>query len=389
MRFITWIQKSFISCKHHLTNNSLESIIWLVNLVPSKAGFSILKETTSAPFWIVHFSLLFYVYVVGNVVYQVKFAQGAGDFIKSYVNISILIIASNNSYWFIMKRPLLRTVLEQVERNDRLASDCEFLKEKHVQLLSVIKKIVIALYGSNLLDAVFIYFPNRINLSNNYFSMSPCVGLEPLDKSPNRDICHAILLTQELSIATVLLHYQALLLFLIAHTTAMYKLLSAEMLAFDEYEDCQESSDIIKKRLPFLIERHALILDIIKNLKALYSMPIGVNFGSNAVCISLFFYLPLPEWLMFTPILFYCFLVFFLYCFLCQRLINASEHFENAIYSCGWEKFELNEKKTIYLMLLLAQKPVTLLAADIIPVNIYTFATTLQAMFKFVTVVKF
>lgn len=188
---------------------------------------------------------------------------------------------------------------------------------------------------------------------------------------------------------TVVLNYQALLLFLIAHTTAMYQMLSAEIMVFDDYEDTPENNALVKERLPILIERHALTLDIIKNLKSLYSMPIGVNFGSNAVCISLFFYLPWHEWVMFSPILIYCFLVFFLYCFLCQRLINASEVFETAIYSCGWEKFDLKEKKTIYVMLLIGQKPITLLAADIIPVNIYTFATTLQAMFKFITVVKF
>ncbi|CAH2241205.1 jg3270 [Pararge aegeria aegeria] len=197
--------------------------------------------------------------------------------------------------------------------------------------------------------------------------MTPCVGIGSLNSTPNREICHALLFAQELTIMTVVLNYQALLLFLIAHTSAMYQMLSAEMLAFDDYEDCPRSKALVKERLPILIERHALILAIIQNLKALYSVPIGVNFGSNAVCISLFFYLPLQEWVMFTPILVYCFLVFFLYCYLCQKLINASENFENAVYSCGWEKFDLKEKKTVYVMMLLAQKPVTLLAADIIP----------------------
>ncbi|XP_045785048.1 odorant receptor 59b-like [Maniola jurtina] len=389
MNFFVSIKKSLMRSKYHLKSNSVESIIWLVNLVPSRVGFSILKDTISAPFWILHLSLLVYVYGVGNIVYQVKFAQGAGDFIKSYVNISLLILTSNNSYWFLMKRPLLRAVLEQVSQNDRLSLQSDFLKDKHEKLLAIVKRIVLIFYGFNYFNAAFIYLPHRVDVSNDYYSMTPCVGIEPLNVTPNREICHTILFAQELTIMTVVLNYQALLLFLIDHTSAMYQMLSAEMLAFNDYKDCPERNAKVKERLPFLIERHALILDVIKNLKALYSMPIGVNFGSNAVCISLFFYLPLQEWVMFTPILVYCFLVFFLYCYLCQRLINASEVFENAIYSCGWEKFDLKEKKTVYVMLLLAQKPVTLLAADIIPVNIYTFATTLQAMFKFITVVKF
>lgn len=186
---------------------------------------------------------------------------------------------------------------------------------------------------------------------------------------------------------TVVLNYQALLLFLIAHTAAMYQMLSYEMRNINENID--NNKDLAKETLPSLIGRHALTLDVINKLKSLYSVPIGVNFGSNAVCISLFFYLPLQEWLQFLPILVYCFLVFFLYCFLCQRLINSSEVFERSVYCCGWEKFDLREKKLVFVMLRQSQKPVELLAADIIPVNIYTFATTLQAMFKFVTVVKF
>ncbi|XP_026494833.2 odorant receptor 10a-like [Vanessa tameamea] len=219
--------------------------------------------------------------------------------------------------------------------------------------------------------------------------MTQCYGLEPLTASPNREICLAILFTQEITIMTVVLNYQGLLLFIIAHTSAMYEMLSAEMLAFDEYDENLESQILVRQRLPSLIRRHALTLSIIKNIKALYSMPFGVNFGSNAVCICLFFYLPLYEWITFAPVLIYCFLVFFLYCFLCQRLINSSEMFVDAIYSCGWEKFALKEKKMLYVMLLVAHKPIEILAADIIPVNIYTFAKILQAIFKFLTVVKF
>lgn len=187
---------------------------------------------------------------------------------------------------------------------------------------------------------------------------------------------------------TVVLSFQALLLLLIAHTAVMYQMLSLEMMALNESEHVSDTKELAREILPSLVRRHSLTLDVIEKLKSLYTAPIGVNFGSNAVCISLFFYLPLQEWLQFMPILLYCFLVFFLYCFLGQRLINASEEFERSVYCCGWENFSLKEKKMVYVMLRQAQKPIQLLAADIIPVNIYTFATTLQAMFKFITVVK-
>ncbi|XP_038215663.1 odorant receptor 30a-like [Zerene cesonia] len=383
------LKEGFLDTKSRLYGNRVDNLIWLVNVVPKLAGFSLYKDKIFAPFWIVHLSLLFYVYGVGSVVYQAKYAEGAGDFIKSYVNISILALTVNNSYWFIMKRPLLKTVLKQVNENDTLTRETLCLTKKYEKLLSVVKIIVFIFYGFNLVDAFFIYLPHRVDVTNDYYSMTPCVGLEPLTASPNREVCLTILCAQEFCIMTVVLNYQALLLFLIAHTAVMYQMLSEEMYLMDIPEYDQSHNDLVKQKLPGLVARHALTVDITNNLKSLYSVPLGVNFGSNAVCISLFFYLPLQEWVKFAPILIYCFLVFFLYCYLGQKLINASESFERSVYACGWEKFDLKEKKIVYVLLLEAQKPIQLLAADIIPVNIYTFATTLQAMFKFVTVVKF
>ncbi|XP_075992854.1 odorant receptor 22b-like [Anticarsia gemmatalis] len=260
---------------------------------------------------------------------------------------------------------------------------------KHEKMMRMIKRIILLFYGMNLLNATFIYIPHRIDVSNdnNIYSMTPCVGLDPLT-SPKREICMTILFIQELTIMTVALNFQALLLLLIPHTAVMYQMLADEMLMLNADGNETEIKKLAKDSLPTLIYRHSLTLDVIDKLKSLYSVPLGVNFGSNAVCMSLFFYLPLQEWLQFIPILVYCFLVFFLYCFLCQRVINASEIFESSVYCCGWENFDLKEKKLVYVMLRQAQKPIQLLAADIIPVNIYTFATTLQAMFKFVTVVK-
>lgn len=211
-------------------------------------------------------------------------------------------------------------------------------------------------------------------------------GMKPLTHFPKKQLCQLVLFATEISICTVVLNYQALIFFLISHTAAMYRLLCEEIFALD---DDNMDTATVKKRLVVLIGRHTLTLTITKTIKDLYSMPIGINFGSNAICIILSFALPWEEWVNLSPVYIYCFLVFFLYCHLCQMLINASEQFEYAVYSCGWEKFGLKEQKTAYVMLLQAQKPVTLLAADIVPVNIYTFATTMQAMFKFITVFKF
>lgn len=163
-------------------------------------------------------------------------------------------------------------------------------------------------------------------------------------------------------------------------------MLAEEILQLDT--DDVESFQV-KDKLSHLIKRHVVIVDVTNNIKSLYSIPIGINFGSNAICICFFICLDLEELFDFIPILAYCVLVFFLYCFLCQNLVNAAELFERSVYACGWEKFNAKEQKAVYIMLLQAQQKVEILAADIVPVNICTFATTCQFMFKLVTVVKF
>nr|AII01092.1 odorant receptor [Dendrolimus kikuchii] len=383
------LKEFFLRNRRRLQEDSYDSLLWLVNIIPNLVGFSINRKKISAPFWIVHMILLLYVYGVGCIVYMVRDAKTAGDYIKNFVNISLFCLIANNSWWFLTKRPLLKEALKKIKENDGLAHQNVTLQSKQKKILRRIRLMILTFLIFNYMDEFFIYLPHRADVMNDNYSMTPCVGLEPLTSSPNREVCHIILGLQEITIVTVVLNYQALMLFLIGHTAVMYQMLAYEMISLNDFTNLKDHQLFVKQKLPSLIYRHSLTLDVTYKLKSLYSVPMGVNFGSNAVCISLFFYLPFEEWLQFIPILMYCFLVFFLYCFLCQKLINASEIFERAVYSCGWENFDLKEKKLVYVMLRQAQKPVEILAADIIPVNIYTFATTLQAMFKFVTVVKF
>lgn len=207
-----------------------------------------------------------------------------------------------------------------------------------------------------------------------------------LSYSPNKEICLVILFMAEICAISVCLSYQVLLLVLITHATVMYRMLAEEMLQLDRHDI--ESIEV-KEKLSEVIKRHTVIIDVTNDIKSLYSISIGTNFGNNAICISFLFSLRIEELFGFIPILLYCLLVFFLYCFLCQNLVNAAELFERSVYSCGWEKFDVKEQKAVYLMLLQAQQKVEILAADIVPVNFRTFATTCQFIFKLVTLVKF
>lgn len=203
---------------------------------------------------------------------------------------------------------------------------------------------------------------------------------------PYKPICKLILLMDELSIAITTLCYPALTVFSIAHTAFMFNLLTQDMLSLNSYSYLEERKLFVKSNLPKLIRRHALLLDVFKNLKSLYSVPIAVDMSSNVLCVGLYFYMSSNDFFNYSSVLIYCFLTFFSYCMLGQYITDASERFERAVYSCGWENFDSREKKLIYLTLIQAQKPVVLLAGDVTPLNMYTFTSTLQFVYKFLAI---
>lgn len=166
----------------------------------------------------------------------------------------------------------------------------------------------------------------------------------------------------------------------------MYKVLSEDIMVITENQtivEHLEQRQKTKEKLATFIYRHSLLLKTVKFLQSLYKLPTGIDLSANAVCICLAFVVPLSEGSKFMTTTLYCLGDFFLYCFLCQKLENASESFENAIYCCGWEKLCLSDQKSILIMLIQAQRPISIKAAGIIPLRMYTYASTMQSIYKF------
>lgn len=122
-----------------------------------------------------------------------------------------------------------------------------------------------------------------------------------MTETRNRIICTLLIDATEILLTFVVLNYQCLLCLLIAHTAAMYRMLSEEINQLNEIDEegneteyaatpVAEREAFVKERLNLYIDRHCMILETIRQLKDLYSMPIGVNFISHGVvlCYSSF-----------------------------------------------------------------------------------------------------
>ncbi|XP_047021607.1 odorant receptor 23a-like [Helicoverpa zea] len=378
-------------CRRRLKHNSYANLIWLINFLPSLCGFPLLNVKFNFLFWTIHTILLFYVYILGVVVYQMYSAKDFIDSINSFFNISAFILISVDSWWILRRRKDLNNLLEIARKNDDLIIENGRFHGDYEKMLRRIKIIVIMCYVFHFINEVLIFIPYR-TLRMEEFSIASCVGLEPLDVSPNREVCMGQLALQELTSIVVVCSYDVSLLFLFSHTTAVFQVLFEEMINFSEMaKSCHKTAedyDVIEARLSNIIDRHGLALRTVRKVEAIYSEAIGIGFGLDAISLCLFFVLPIEVILHFAPLIYHSLFIFFLYCFQGQRLTTASEKFEMAVYCCGWENLRVKERKQVLLMLKQAQKPVIVYAAKVIPIRLSTFATTMQSIYKFVTVFK-
>ncbi|XP_045542795.1 odorant receptor 10a-like [Papilio machaon] len=329
--------------KNKLTDNSFENLIWLINLFPNMLGFS-----------------YFGVKIKG----------------KCY-----------NGIW-----KSLINLLELANKNNNMAMESETSADKLKQIIKSIKKLIIIWYLFHLINGVFVFIPKRISEMNDC-SLSSCVGLKPLSERPNKEACMVILTAHALFCIITTAAYDATFLFLFAHTASMFEILKEETISLNEiyqtskYEHL-EDTQIVTERLKNLINRHSLILHTVKKIQSIYNIAVGISLGLEAISMCLFFVLPFEAVLNLVPIIIHGLSMFFLYCYQGQKITTAAEGFEMAVYCCGWENFDIKEQKMILIMLRQSQKPVILKAASVAPICIYSFACTMQSIYKLVTAFK-
>ncbi|XP_013195806.2 odorant receptor 10a [Amyelois transitella] len=371
-----------------LKNNSCETLFLIINYMPTIAGYSFFQNKISVLFWFVHISLALYIYILGTIMYNMYYAKGVADYINSFFSISILLLTLNGDWWSLTKRSSIQDALRLVKKNDDLVRQSGRFADEHAGMMKIIKWIILTCFTFHFVNDVLIFSTVRV-ITTTEITITSCTGLRPLSGSPNMAICKSMLTFQELTGIIVVATYDAMVILFTSHSTAMYDLLRLDIASIRQLEPSDPDGDLtISKRLRETIYRHTLILDTVSLLQTMYSLPIGVDFANYAVSVMLFFVVPLDICLKFGPLVAHNLLVFFLYCLLGQKLNTAAENVEMAIYDCGWERFSLKHRKLVLFMLIRSQKPVMLYAAKVVPIRLYTFAYTMQMIYKFVAIFK-
>ncbi|XP_034834926.1 uncharacterized protein [Maniola hyperantus] len=203
-------------------------------------------------------------------------------------------------------------------------------------------------------------------------------GLEPMFESPNYEIAMVFLILGVCFAVCTLSNTTMFILTVVGYLEAQMQALSEELLNvwddskrfYDKYRTEIEVVNenhleniirnlFIKYRLEEVIQFHVLIISlrnkVEKELRYIFIVEFILRFLGTVA--ELFgglenTYLELP----------YTFVQLYMECLIGQRLIDASNVFENSLYECKWENFNIDNRKTVLFMLQCSQKTLTLSA---------------------------
>lgn len=135
----------------------------------------------------------------------------------------------------------------------------------------------------------------------------------------------------------------------------------------------------IKNRLKDIIKIHIININILKQVEAVFRGAIAVEFTLLIISLTAVLlggientYMQIPFGLMQVAA----------DCFTGQRVIDACVIFENAVYSCKWEKFDSNNMKTILLVLRNSMKTLKLSAGGLSTLSFPCLMSVMKSIYS-------
>lgn len=232
-------------------------------------------------------------------------------------------------------------------------------------------------------------------------------GLEPMVETPNYEIATITMTVTVLTGVYIVAGVTAFILIIIGYIESQILALSDEMLALWEdaehhYEDnigmIENNSSVnqenlkmeimnkyINKRLNEIIAFHMVNINLLNDFEAKFRVTMAIEF----VLIILGIISQLLGGLENTGLeLLYTFLQIFMDCYIGQKLIDASDVFETAVYNCKWENFNKENMKIVLFMLQNSQKSLTLTAGGLTKLDYICLMSVVKSSYSVYTTLQ-
>ncbi|CAG4944462.1 unnamed protein product [Parnassius apollo] len=225
-------------------------------------------------------------------------------------------------------------------------------------------------------------------------------GLEPMHESPNYEIAMALTTVGVLFACYTTANITAFFITISGYNEAQTLALSEELLllwndAKTFYQETQNQiynpqdivfnvkakliNQFIKDRLKDIVKRHAVNINLLRRLDNVYRGAVATEFLILIVALIAELlgglantYLELPFALCQVA----------MDCVIGQRLLDANDAFESAVYACNWENFDKSNMKTVLVILQNSQKPFTLSAGGVAILNFVCLMSVLRSVYS-------
>lgn len=219
-------------------------------------------------------------------------------------------------------------------------------------------------------------------------------------ESPNYEVASVLLTSAVIFSVTASVHVTLFIIVIVGYLEAQMLALSKEMLNI--WDDSEKYYNVYKLyNNPAMKSRARNIFlkirlrDIVKfqivnvNLRNKVEHELRFIFVNDLIFIILALVTELVGGLENTWIQMpFTFGIIFIDCYIGQRLIDASKEYENAIYNCKWENFNVDNQKTVLFMLQCSQKTMTLSAGGFAVLNFASLMSMLRSTYSAYTTLK-
>ncbi|XP_045774703.1 uncharacterized protein LOC123873729 [Maniola jurtina] len=230
-------------------------------------------------------------------------------------------------------------------------------------------------------------------------------GLEPMLESPNYEVQYVVFTFSAGFCVYVMVNVLVYVIVIVGYIEAQLHTLSEELnILWDDsqnfYNEVKHKihnkihaihqkenieNDYIRKRLNSIVHYHATNIQLFREFNNEIRQTLIVEYSIMVFAIITILLGGLENTYLQLP---FVFVQIFINCLSGQRLIDACDEFENAIYSCEWENFNASNQKTVLLMLLNSQKTLMLSAGGVADLNFICLMTILKSSYSTYTTLE-
>ncbi|CAB3230218.1 unnamed protein product [Arctia plantaginis] len=340
-----------------------------------------------------------------------EIGEVSGAFAEFSLSITSHVVIVRLFYMLLHKEKLEVLINKYLDQDARIPKGSRFFNNM-MKTLKQVKRRGIIFWTILLVDpAVYIIKP--LLTPGRHLTLDTFViyGLEPMLESPNYEIATVVMATGVTLICYSVANVTCFWIVTIGYIEAQMLALSEEIkhIYGDAVYHCKKTIDTnnnytlvvnknaskdtvaaiinqyIKEHLKDIIVKHSTNISYVKEIDEIMSIPNAVGFLYLILGLTAELLGGLEKTWLQLP---FTMLQLSVDCYLGQKVKDANDKFEQAVYDCKWEKFNKSNRKIVLMMLQNSQKTMTLSAGGMAILNLRCLMSIIKTTYSAYTTLR-